>query len=95
MEVLLSPTPQQPFFEDGRVDPDPAERKTFDFEDMGGVVGGGAEWAATDQFRVRLESLYYFFNDDQDIEADDIFSAEEGDHVEFSDAWVVRVGASW
>jgi len=84
-------------FEDGRVDPDPLERRKYDFDEIGGVVGAGAEWAATDQFRVRIESLYYFFDDKHNILEDDqeVFSANEGDFVELENAWTVRVGASW
>lgn len=82
-------------WEDGRVSDDPLSSKTYDFDDLGGVVGGGVEWAATEQFRVRIESLYYFFDDKHDIVEDEGFSAEEGDFVELENAWAVRVGASW
>ena len=83
-------------WEDGRISDDPLSSKTYDFDDLGGVVGGGVEWAATEQFRVRIESLYYFFDDKHDIEeVVEEFSADEDDFVELENAWAVRVGASW
>ena len=63
------------------------------FNDLGGVVGGGFEYAATDAISVRAEGLYYFFGDKQSVS--DFHSAETGESVEFDDAFVVRVGASW
>lgn len=64
------------------------------FNDLGGVVGGGIEYAATDAISVRAEGLYYFFGDKEDIT--NFHSATgEDDDVEFDDAFVVRVGATW
>lgn len=62
------------------------------FDDIGGVVGGGVEWAASDLVSLRAEGLYYFFGDKED--ASDWHSAQDGEELEFDDAFVVRVGAS-
>lgn len=64
-----------------------------DFDDIGGVVGGGLEFALSNHFTVRAEGLFYFFGDDQDFDSDD--GAEEGDFVELDDAFVIRAGFSW
>lgn len=64
------------------------------FNDMGWVAGGGAEWAAAENISFRLEGLYYMFDDDKDISSS-FHSGSTGDAVEFDDAWVVRVGATW
>jgi len=62
------------------------------FNDIGGVVGGGLEWAASDLVSLRAEGLYYFFGDKEDVS--DWHSANDGEELEFDDAFVVRVGAS-
>ncbi len=65
----------------------------FQFNDVGGVVGGGAEWAVTDAVSVRAEGLYYMFGDKKDISgASGSFFA--GDFAEFDNAFVFRVGAT-
>ena len=68
----------------------------FSFDDVGGVVGGGFEWAASDTIRVRAEGLYYWFDDDVDLFAacGDACEADPGDFVKFEDVYVIRVGAS-
>jgi outer membrane immunogenic protein len=68
--------------------------ETWDFNDIGGVVGGGAEWAMSDNFSLRAEGLYYFFNDKKDT-SDFVGSFDSDDNVKFKDAFVVRVGASY
>ncbi len=66
---------------------------SVDFNDVGGVVGGGAEFAVSDNVSLRAEGLYYFFNDDEDVS--DWHSANSGDEFEFDDAFVARVGVSF
>ena len=66
---------------------------TAKFNDLGIVLGGGAEYAATDLISVRAEGLYYIFNDK--VDASDFDSGSAGEHVEFEDAFVVRVGATF
>jgi outer membrane immunogenic protein len=66
---------------------------TAEFDDIGWVVGGGAEWMVIPQtFSVGVEGLWYFFDDDEDIFDDDDEVAAEGG---FDDAWVVRARASF
>jgi len=69
-----------------------ADPQTVDFDGFGGVVGGGVEWAATNQFRVRLETLYYIFDDSQALTNS---AANPGDFVKLDNIWTVRAGATW
>ena len=74
---------------------DPGSQDNVDFNDIGLVVGGGAEWGVNDSWTLRLEALYYLFNDKED--ASDLIDEEdvEGNEVEFDDAWVVRAGLNF
>lgn len=63
------------------------------FNDFGAVVGGGVEWAATEQIRFRAEGLYYIFNDKQSVAA--AHSGSAGENFKFKDAITARVGVSW
>ncbi len=63
------------------------------FGEIGGVVGGGVEFAMTDSIRLRAEGLYYFFGEDESLE--DISDADTGEEVEFEDVIVVRGGISF
>lgn len=67
-----------------------------DLDDVGGVVGAGFEWAATDSVRLRFETLYYFF-DDSDLLEDGGNPLDEAtaEGVGLDNAWTVRVGATW
>ena len=67
----------------------------FDFNDLGGVVGGGFEYAVADNVSLRAEGLYYFFNDKKKFDDDGDVDSEDGDHVKFDDAYVIRVGLNW
>lgn len=64
-----------------------------DFDEIGGVVGGGIEYALTETFRLRAEGLYYFFDDNESVE--DITGAQPGEEIELDDAFVVRGGISF
>ena len=74
-----------------------AEAFDFSFNDVGLVVGGGFEWAATETVRVRAEGLYYYFDDSTNIfdSCGDACAADSGDNIKFDDVYVARVGASW
>jgi hypothetical protein len=37
-----------------------------DFNEIGFVVGGGAEWGLDEHWSIRAEALYYIFNDEED-----------------------------
>lgn len=69
--------------------------QTWDFNKLGGVVGGGAEWAMNDNFSLRAEGLYYFFNDRKDTSDFIGCCGSSADFVKFDDAFVVRVGGSF
>jgi len=62
------------------------------FNRVAPVIGGGFEWAATQQVRVRLEGLYYLFNQSRDLT---LAEAAPGDHVKLENIWTVRAGATW
>ena len=62
------------------------------FSSVGGVFGAGFEWAATDNFRIRAETLYYVFDESKAIT---LSEANTGDNVGIDDAWTVRIGGSW
>lgn len=66
---------------------------TAKFNDVGFVLGGGAEYAATDLISVRAEGLYYVFNDK--VDASGFNSGSAGEYVKFEDAFVIRVGATF
>jgi len=63
------------------------------FGEIGGVAGGGVEFAMTDSIRLRAEGLYYFFGEKEDI--DDIPDGDTGEEIEFEDVIVVRGGVSF
>ena len=63
------------------------------FNDMGLVVGGGGEWALTDMVSMRVEGLYYVFNDRENASGLTPDS-DPGDFAKFENAFVVRGGLS-
>ena len=63
------------------------------FRDVGAVLGGGVEWAATNQLRLRLEGLYYIFNDKKSMSH--AHSGAAGDAYKLKNTFVVRAAASW
>jgi opacity protein-like surface antigen len=65
------------------------------FNNIGGVVGGGFEYAAWDNVSFRAQGLYYFFHDKKDMNDDKFPEAEDGDFGEFKDAVTVTGGISW
>lgn len=69
------------------------ETLNVDYDDIGGVVGGGAEWAQSDSLRWRVEGLYYFFGDKESVS--DAHSGAPGENFKFEDAFAVRLGVNW
>ena len=57
------------------------------------MVGGGIEFAGFDFANIRIEGLYYIF-DDRKNTATLSPTSEPGDFVRFKDAFVVRAGVS-
>jgi outer membrane immunogenic protein len=72
-------------------------RDEVEFNDVGGVAGGGLEWAVTNALSVRAEGLYYFFDDEEGVgHFHSAASSPPFDGpVEFDDAIVGRLGVSW
>jgi outer membrane immunogenic protein len=73
---------------------EPAGPGTLDFANAGFVVGGGAEYALTDRISLRLQGLYYVFNDKKDTRTLSSDS-DPGDFAKFQDAYAVTIGASY
>jgi len=71
----------------------PVDHDGDDFSDVGGVVGGGAEFALSDTVSLRAEGLYYIFNDD--INVSNWTEGNPGEKFELDDAFVVRVGINF
>jgi len=73
----------------------PGSDSKVDFNDIGFVAGGGAEWGLDERWTVRLEGLYYVFDDQENAgnlidESDNV-----DDKVKFDDAWVIRGGVNF
>lgn len=82
-------------YESGRLDS--SGGVDFSFDDVGGVVGGGVEWAASQSIRMRAEGLYYWFDDSKDIfsRCGNDCEASAGDYAKFDNVYSFRVGASY
>lgn len=65
-----------------------------DIDSIGGVVGGGLEWAAMDNVSFRVEGLYYFFDDEEDT-SDVTDDSDPDDFLELQDIWVIRGGINF
>jgi opacity protein-like surface antigen len=63
----------------------------FSLGDVGGVVGGGVEYAFSEMVSVRLEGLYYIFDDKK---SPDDPPGTDGDYTRFDNAYVIRGGLS-
>lgn len=66
--------------------------QTLDFEDHGWVAGAGFEWAMTDQWRLRVEGLYYSFDDRKTFT---LTETTTGDFASLDRVWTARVGVSY
>lgn len=62
------------------------------YNSIGGVVGGGGEFMVAEDISLRIEGLYYLFNDAHDVSG--FHSGGAGEHVDFKDAFVVRAGVT-
>jgi outer membrane immunogenic protein len=69
----------------------PVTSGSVDFDDVGLVAGGGVEWGMNERLSLRLEGLW--FNFDDTIGTDIV--TDPGDSVTLDDAWVVRTGISF
>lgn len=69
-------------------------RGKLDFDDVGFVVGGGLEYALTDRISLRVQGLYYVFDDRKDgsrLNTD----SDVGDFAKFEDVYSVTAGISF
>lgn len=66
---------------------------SFDFDDVGLVVGAGFEYAMTDSFRLRVDGSWYSFDQNESLSA--VTEANAGDNLELEDAYSVRFGGSF
>ena len=60
---------------------------------IGGVVGGGVEFKASENISWRAEGLYYIFNDKESMS--DAHSGAPGDNYELEDAFALRLGVNF
>jgi outer membrane immunogenic protein len=70
------------------------DKGSLDFNDIGLVVGGGAEYAINESWSIKAEALYFVFDDKRDgstLTND----SEVGDFAKLEDAWMARVGVNF
>lgn len=67
--------------------------ETVDFNNVGGVIGAGVEYAVSEHMSIRAEGLYYIFNDEQSVA--DLNSGSAGESVTLDSMAELRVGASF
>ena len=72
----------------------PVQNGDIDVDDIGFVVGGGAEYAVNEDWSITAEALYYIFDDKQDTQ-DLTTDSEIGDFIELEDIFVIRVGVNF
>lgn len=71
-----------------------SESGGVDFDDLGWVIGGGADWAVTDAISVGAVGLWYNFDEEHDT-SDLTSDSDEGDFAEFEDAFVIRANVNF
>jgi outer membrane immunogenic protein len=76
-------------------DTSPDESGSLDFDDIGLVVGGGAEYALNSNWSIKAEGLYYWFDDNQSGAGLTHDSDNDRDFAELKDAWMLRVGVNY
>ena len=67
------------------------EGDTIDISAVGGVLGTGIEWGATQNLSVKVEALGLFFDDSTDLSS----IGEPGDNLVIDDAVIARVGVNY
>ena len=73
---------------------DPIEFGSLKLNDIGFVVGGGAEYALNQSWSIKAEGLYFIFNDKEDASTV-THDSDSGDFAKLSDAWMLRVGVNF
>lgn len=67
---------------------------SVNLDSFGGVVGAGAAFATSENTSIRLEGLYYFFDDKHDTSTATLDS-DPGDSLSFDNAFVIRAGLDY
>lgn len=67
---------------------------SVDLDAFGGVVGGGAAFAISDNASLRLEGLYYIFDEEKDT-SNLTSDSDDGDSLSLEDVFVIRAGLDW
>lgn len=67
----------------------------FDFDTVGGVVGGGVEYAMTDRFRIRVDGSYYWFDDTKTQTFVSASDEVKTFRFDFDDVYTFRVGGTF
>lgn len=67
---------------------------SVDLDAFGGVVGGGAAFAISDNASLRLEGLHYIFEEEKDT-SDLTSDSDDGDSLSLEDVFVIRAGLDW
>jgi opacity protein-like surface antigen len=70
------------------------ESVKVNFDGIGAVVGGGFEWAITPQWRVRVEGLYYIFDDSKSVFLPGT-PESLADRFKLDNVWTIRGGLNW
>ncbi|MEM9277887.1 MAG: outer membrane beta-barrel protein [Pseudomonadota bacterium] len=63
------------------------------FDETGMVVGGGMEWAATENLSVQVEGLYFDFDESTNLA--NIGGGDPGDAFVLEDGILAKVGVNW
>lgn len=75
-------------------DTDPTENGSVNFNDIGLVVGGGAEYALNQSWSIKAEGLYFIFNDSKNGSTL-THDSDATDFAKLDDAWMVRAGINF
>lgn len=73
---------------------DPSEFGTLKLNDLGFVVGGGAEYAVNQSWSIKAEALYFIFDDRKDAPTL-THDSEDDDFAKLNDAWMIRAGVNF
>ncbi len=69
---------------------------SFSLDDVGFVLGGGAEWRPNDSnFALRIQGLYYWFDETVDTHPVHVGSGTDGDFGEINGAFSIMAGATY
>ncbi len=67
----------------------------FDLDDTGFVIGAGVEWRPENWYSLKIQGMYYFFNDTVDTGGISVGSNTTGDFGELNNAFSITAGISF